>query len=160
MPQYANSGTNSLTLNPVSPIGLQVGDEAYVLGTTPLVPGQSQKATDSNVVFEAVAIGERSLAVTFQARPGGGSPPAIQVQVNASANPGAAEIDIQDAAIDADGAYLTPTGSASYKLTTWTQNDAIFTAWAEISPEVGRFSSLKIVANPNAVSFAAKYVYV
>jgi hypothetical protein len=83
------------------------------------------------------------------------------VQVFASANPGAAEIDVQDAAIDADGAYVTSSNTA-YKLTTWTQvgGSGLYTAWAEFQPEGGRFISLKVIANPNGVNFIAKVSYI
>jgi hypothetical protein len=160
MTQYANSGLETLAVNPVAPVGLAPGDEVYVFGTKVYVPGEVAKPNDTNVQFETVVVDERSIAVTLMPRPGGGSPPAIIVQVSTNANPGAAEIDIQDAAVDADGAYETPTGSTAYKITTFTQENAIWTAFAEISPAIGRFITLLIVANPNAVAWTAKICYV
>ena len=162
MPQYANNLAGNLTVNPVLPAALLPGDEAYLFGTAVLTPGQSQKPNDANVQFEVVTVNERSIAVCLVSRPGGGAAPGIMVQVFANANPGAAEIDVQDAAVDADGAYLTPSGNTAYKLTTWTQlgNSGIYTAFAELEPETGPFVTLKVIANPNAVSFWAKVKYV
>ena len=164
MGAYASSGSNSLVPNSVLPACLWPGDEIYVLGlsyvlATGPTPGQILAPNDSNVLFEAVTIGERSLAVALAPRPGGGAPPGLMVQVTANADPGASEIDIQDSAVDADGAYLTPAG-ASYKLTAWTNNGAVYTAWAEFQPESGPFVSLKVVLNPNTVKFTAKLKYV
>jgi hypothetical protein len=164
MGKYTNSGTNTLALNPTLPTCLYPGDYKYVWGTSVAsgsspTPGQIQTPNDTNINFESPAVASRSLAVALAPRPGGGAPPGVIVQVNASGNPGAAEVDIQDAAIDADGAYLTPTNS-SYKLTSWTQNGGVWTAWAELQPESGNFVSLKLVANPNAVNFTAKIIYV
>lgn len=159
MPQYATSNTGQLTANTAPPTVLWPGDEFYPFGTTPFVPGQQQKPTDANVAFEAVTLNERSISCALAPRPGGGAPPGIMVQVFASAAPGAAEIDVQDSAVDADGAYLTPT-NVNFKLTTWTQNGSVFTAWAELEPEAGAFVSLKVIANPNGVNFWAKIKYV
>lgn len=161
MPQYANNGLGNLAINGVLPAVLWPGDEIYPFGTTPLVPGQSQKPNDSNVQFEAVNLNERSIAAALAPRPGGGAAPGVMVQVFASANPGAAEIDVQDAAVDADGVYQTPTGNAAYKLTTWTaMGNGQYTSFAELVPETGPFVSLKVIANPNAVNFWAKLKYV
>lgn len=165
MPAYATSNTDNLTLNTTPATAIQPGDEVYVLGTSFVAasgptPGQIQAPNDTNVIFESVTVGERSIAVALAPRPAGGAAPGIMVQVNANGNPGAAEIDVQDSAIDADGCYLTPTSSTAYKLTTWTQNGAVWTAWAELQPEGARFVSLKVVANPNTVKFTAKIAYV
>lgn len=160
MPAYANSGLETLTLNPVLPTVLFPGDEVYVFGTMVYVPGRSQKPDDSNVQFEAVTLDERSIAVALAPRPGGGAVPGVMVQVVANANPGAAEIDVQDAAVDADAAYLTQTTSTAYKLTTWTQEGAVWVSTTQLQPEGGHFITLLVVANPNAVSFTAKIIYV
>src|SRR5208283_75614 len=161
MPPYATSGTNSLALNSQLPSLLWPGDDLYLFGTSPGNPGAIPKANDTNVITEVVAVGERSIACQLCPRPGGGYPPGCLVQVIANANPGAAEIDVQDAAIDADGAYITPTGSAAYKITTWTQigGSANYLGTTELVPEAGRFISLKVIANPNGVSFTAKISY-
>ena len=165
MPQYANSGLGTLTLNPVPPTVLLPGDETYLFGTVGAVPipGISQKPNDSNVVTEAVTVNERSIAIQLGPRPGGGAPPGLMVQVIASANPGAAEIDVQDAAVDADGAYLTQTTSAAYKMTVWTalgDGSGRYISTTQLQPEGGRFISLKVIANPNGVTFTAKVIYV
>lgn len=159
MPAYQTSGGETLTVNPVAPVGLAPGDEVYVFGTKTYVPGEVQKPNDANVQFEAVQVDERSIAVALQPRPGGGSPPALMVQVSANGNPGSAEIDVQDAAVDADAAYQTP-NNAAYKITTFTQEGAIWTGYTELLNELGRFVTLLIVANPNGVSWTAKIVYV
>jgi hypothetical protein len=83
------------------------------------------------------------------------------VQVIASANPGLAEIDVQDAAVDADGAYLTQTTSAAYKMTVWTAlPNGTYISTTQLQPEGGRFISLKVILNPNGVTFTAKLAYV
>src|SRR5277367_6079133 len=98
MPAYNTSGGKTLTRNPIPPSCLWPGDELYVFGTSALVPGSPQKATDDTVAFETVTVNERSIAVCMAPRAGGGYPPTLMVQVSTNANPGAAEIDIQDAA--------------------------------------------------------------
>jgi len=160
LPQYQNSGLETMALNPILPTVLLPGDETYVFGTMVYTPGQSQKPNDSNVVFEAVTLDERSIAVTLAPRPGGGTPPGVMVQIVANANPGVAEIDVQDAAVDADGAYETQTTSTAYKLTVWTQEGAVWISTTQLQPEGGHFITLLVVANPNAVSFTAKIIYV
>lgn len=162
MGQYATSGSNNRTLNTALPTGLVPGGECYVFGTVTATPGVSPAPNDTNVQFEAVTVGERSLSVALGSRPGGGAAPGISVQVNASGNPGAAEIDVQTSPVDADGAYQTPTGSAAYKITTWTGplSDGSYTAFAELQPLADRFASLKVIANPNTVKFTGKIVYI
>lgn len=172
MPKYATSGSGSLVPNSVLPAVMSPGDHVYVWGTSvaagnPPTPGQIQAPNDYNVIKEVVVAGERSIAVALNARPGGGTPASVIVQITASANPGAAEIDVQDAAIDADGAYITPVplggGTNPWKINSWTGplGDGVsYTAWAELSPEIGPFTTLKCISNPNGVNFAAKYIYV
>lgn len=159
MGQYATSGTSNVTLNPVLPAAMWPGDGVYVWGTNS-VPGTIPAPNDANVQFEAVAVGERSLAVALAPRPGGGSAAGIAVIVQANANPGVMEVDIQNAPIDADGIYLTP--SATYKLTVWTGPDAdgSYFSIAELQPESDNFVSLKCITNPNGVNLKAKIVYV
>jgi len=162
MPAYANSGLGTMTVNPIVPTVLYPGDEKYVFGTSPNNPGQISTPNDSNVITEAVVAGERSIAVALAPRPGGGAVPGVMVQVIASANPGAAEIDVQDAAVDADGAYLTQTTSTAYKMTVWTAlgGSGQYISTTQLQPEGGHFITLKVIANPNAVTFTAKIVYV
>lgn len=160
MPQYTNSGLETLAVNPTLPVVLWPGDEAYQFGTTPIVPGQSQKPTDANVQFEVVALDERSIAVALAPRPGGGGPGGVEVRVFANANPGAAEIDVQVANVDADGAYTTPSGSAAYKITVWTQEGNQWVGAADLQPLGAQFMTLLVVANPNGVSFWSKVTYV
>lgn len=162
---YATSQMGTLTRNPVPPSVLFPGDYKYVLGLSVAVgavptPGAIQTPNDDNVITEAFAVGNRSLAVTLATRPGGGGPPGCMVQITASADPGASEIDIQDAAVDADAAYLTPSSNTSYKITAWTLNGGVYTAWSEFQPESGGFITLKCIANPNGVKFSAKVMYV
>lgn len=160
MPAYLTSGTNNLTLNPTPPSALYPGDQIYLFGTGPGAQGGNSLPDDTAVGFEAVQVGERSIACQLVDMPMR-SPGGVHVMVLASANPGAAEIDVQDAAMDADGAYLTQTTSTAYKITTWTQVGAsgVYIGTTELQPEGGRFISLKVIANPNAVSFKAKLSY-
>lgn len=160
MPQYATSGSLSLVPNTTLPACLWPGDEAYLFGTATLVPGSPQKPTDATVAFETVAVGERSIAANLAPRPGGGSPAGVEVRVFANANPGAAEVDVQIANVDADGAYTTPSGSAAYKITVWTQIGAVWVGAADLQPLGAPFMTLNVVANPNAVKFWAKATYV
>lgn len=167
MGQYANSGTGLMTLNPVIPAALWPGDSAWLFGTAqaagqPPTPGQIQAPNDTNVVPEAAAVGERSLACSLASRPGGGAAPGVSVLVIASGNPGVMEVDVQTSPRDCDGAYLTPTGSSAYQLTTWTgpQPDGTYFAWTELEPLSDVFLSLKVITNPNTVKLAAKVNYV
>lgn len=156
---YQTSGTGNLTLNPTLPSVLWPGDAVYLFGTGPGAQGGNSLPDDTTVGFEARAVGDRSLAVCLAPRPAGGAPPGVHVEVIANANPGAAEIDVQDAAIDGDGHYLTQSTSTAYKITTWTQVGANWIGSTQLQPEGGRFISLKVIANPNAVSFKAKLSY-
>jgi hypothetical protein len=164
MPQYNQSGTLSMVPNPVLPTVLYPGDDKYLFGTAVYVPGQQQTPTDANVQFEAVNVGERSIAVALASRPGGGAPPGVIVQVTCNANPGVAEVDVQDAAQDSDGAYQTNagTGAAAWKITAFTgpNLDGSYTGWTELQPEGPRFMSLKVILNPNNVTMKAKVSYV
>ena len=164
MPKYNDSGTNNQTLNPVLPTALYPGDDKYVWGLSynPAVgptPGQIQTPNDSNVLPEAVATGDASIAVNLVSRLGG-SAPGVIVQITTESNPGASEFDIQDSAVDADGAYITPNTNPNYKITTWTNNGAYWTANVEFQPEGGRFMRLKCVTNANGGTFQAKVSYV
>lgn len=151
-------------LNP--PPALEQGGDRYLFGTTVAAgtgptPGVVQAPNDANVVTEAAATGVLSQQVHLCPRANGGAPGVI-VQVIASADPGAAEVDIQDAAIDITGAYLTP-NNAAYKLTVWTamaDGTGRYMSYTELQPEGTRFMRLKVVANPNAVTWIAKVVYV
>lgn len=151
-------------LNP--PPSLLPGDERYLFGTTVAAgtgptPGVVQSPSDANVVTEAAATGVLSQQVHLAPRANGGAP-GVMVQVIASADPGAAEVDIQDAAIDITGAYLVP-NNASYKLTVWTamaDGTGRYMCYTELQPEGAKFLRLKVVANPNAVTWIAKIVYV
>lgn len=160
MPQYATSGSLSLVPNTTPPACLWPGDEAYQFGTSAFVPGNPQKPTDATVQFETVTVAERSIAVNLANRPGGGSPAGVEVRVFANANPGAAEIDVQIANVDADGAYTTPSGSAAYKITVWTQEGNQWVGAADLQPLGAPFMTLNVVANPNAVKFWSKVTYV
>ena len=161
---YATSGTGNLTNNTVLPASLYPGDTVYLWGTSfvagqPPTPGIVQAPNDSNVQFESPAVGSRSLSAALAPRPGGGAPTGISVLVVASANPGAAEVDVQVSPSDSDGSYLTPANA--YKLTTWTAGaNGQFFAWAELQPVGDQFVSLKLISNPNTVKFTAKLNYV
>lgn len=164
MPQYNGSGTGSTTPNTVLPAALLPGDSAYLFGTsvaagTPPAPGQIAQPNDANVIGEIVTAGEASIAVNLARLPNA-APAGAAVQIIASANPGVCEIDIQNAHIDADGAYLTPTNT-TYQITTWTATGTgTYTAWAEFQAEGGTFMRLKCISNPNAVTFIAKVLNV
>lgn len=167
MPQYNTSGTGNLTLNPIIPACLWPGDEVWLFGTSfaagqPPTPGIIQTPNDSNVNFEAAAVGEASISASLASRPGGGSPSGASVLVMANANPGVMEVDVQLAPMDADGAYLLPT-AASYKINSWTGPvgpNAYYFAWAEFQPLGDVFVRLKVITNPNGVKLAAKLNYV
>ncbi len=165
MPPYATSGTENQTLNTTPATALWPGDQVYVLGTSfvagqPPTPGIIQAPNDTNVQFEAVTIDERTIAVALAPRPGGGAPPGVMVQVTADSNPGVAEIDVEDAAIDADGAYELNTSSTAYKITTFTQEGTVWTGWTQLQPEGAGFITLRVVLNPNSSKWKAKIVYV
>lgn len=162
MPAYNTSNSKSLTLNPIAPAALWPGDEVYQFGTAAFVPGNPQKPTDATVQFETVTVNERSIAACLAPRPGGGTASGVEVRIFANANPGAAEIDVQISNVDADGAYTTPTGSAAYKITVWTQigGTNVWVGGADFQPLGADFMTLLVVANPNAVSFWSKAKYV
>ena len=162
MPPYPGvQGATVPVKSNACPLVLTPGDSCYMFGVLASTATQLP-VNDTNVAFETVTAGERSISIQLAPRAGGGAPPGIMVQVIANANPGAAEIDVQDAAVDADGCYLTNTSSTAYKLTTWTQlgSTGTYVAWTELQPEGAQFISLLCVANPNAVKFTAKAVYV
>lgn len=167
MGQYNGANTGSMLPNTVLPATLYPGDDCYVFGTSFTAaagptPGQIQAPNDTNVLFETCAVGACSLAVNLASRPGGGNAPGVIIQVTASANPGVMEVDVQDAGQDSDGAYILPSGSTAYKITTWQGPllDGSYTAWAELQPEGARFLRLKVITNPNAVKLKAKVSYV
>jgi hypothetical protein len=159
MPYYATGGSNSQTPNTVLPTVLQPGDEKYVFGTVganPL-PGISQNPNDSNVVAEAAVAGGASIAVQLGPRPGGGATPGLSVYVTSSTNPGSSEIDIQEADVDADGAYSLVTSTS--KITTWTQVGALWVATIDISSVVGRFVRAYIKTLGTGGNWTVKFTY-
>ena len=158
MPAYATSGTQTLTRNPVLPTVLYPGDEKYVWGTSPNNPGQISTPNDDNVVFETVAAASRSIAVTLAPRPGGGAPGLI-IQISANGNPGDLIVLVQESAVDADGAYITPS-PAVYTVSAWTQNGGVYTATVELQPDGAGFITLLCSANPGPVKLTAKIRYV
>lgn len=167
MGKYNDSGTGNNTLNPIIPASLWPGDEAYVWGTSfvagqPPTPGIQQAPNDTNVQFEAVAVGSRSLAVALAPRPGGGAPAGIAVLIVANGNPGVMEVDVENAPADADGIYEVPS-AAAYKITTWNGPigpNGYYNAYAELQPAGDRFVSLECITNPNSVKLTAKISYV
>jgi hypothetical protein len=115
------------------------------------------------VQFEAAAVGEASIAANMASRPGGGAAPGASVLIMLNGNPGVMEVDIQTSPMDADGAYLLPTGSGVYKITGWTGPVGpknYYFAWAELEPLSDVFMRIKVITNPNNVLIAAKVNYV
>ena len=164
MPPYPGL-TGSLVPSPIVPTVLYPGDNKYLWGTSVAsgaapTPGQQQAPTDANAVFEAVSVSEASIAFSLAAYDR--RTPGLSLVLIANANPGAAEIDIQDASIDADGAYVAQTTSTAYKVTSFAQvgTSAYYIATVELQPSGAPFTRLFMVANPNAVSWLAKVVYV
>jgi hypothetical protein len=155
LPIYNGSGSNSLTRNPVPPTVLYPGDSKYLFGVSPNTPGTISTPNDDNVEAETLVDGNASIAICLAPRPGGGAPPGLMVQVFMTADPGAAEVDVQDAAVDADGAYITVD-----QITVFTNNGSVYVAWTELEPEAGAFIRVACVLNPNAVSMVVKATYV
>jgi hypothetical protein len=167
MPQYATNGTGNLTPNTALPAVIFPGDEVWLFGTSfvagqPPTPGIIQAPNDSNVQFEAGAVGEASIAACMAERPGGGAGAGASVLVMLNGNPGIMEVDVQLAPMDADGAYLLP-AAAAYKINTWTGPvgpQGYYFAWTELQPLGDQFMRLKVITNPNAVGIAAKVNYI
>jgi hypothetical protein len=83
------------------------------------------------------------------------------VEIVFSANPGVFEVDIEEAAIDAESSYLLNSSSTAYKITVATARpDGTYVAWAELQPQGGAFLRLNMVALANVVTTKAKVVYV
>jgi hypothetical protein len=83
------------------------------------------------------------------------------VEIVFSANPGVFEVDIEEAAIDAESSYLLNSSSTAYKITAATARpDGTYVAWAELQPQGGAFLRLNMVALANVVTTKAKVVYV
>lgn len=157
MPAYSTSGSDSFVPDPVPPIALGPGDSCYMFGVGPAT--MTQDVTDANVLPETVVVGERSIAITCTARPGGGAPAGLIIQLFANGNPGGIEVDLQDAGVNAEGFYETPLNAAN-KITVWTQEGANWVSYAEFQPEAGKFNTLLVVALPNAVKIWAKASYI
>lgn len=148
-------------LNP--PPVLSPGDERYLWGTSVAAgvsptPGQQQAPTDANVVGETLVVGVKSQQVTLTPVPGRVA--GAMVQIVFSGNPGAFEVDVEEAAVDDTNKYILNATSAAYKIVAATaMADGKYVAWAELQPQGGRFLRLGLVALANVVTVTGKVIY-
>ena len=108
--------------------------------------GESLLVFDAETPAPPQASAQAALASAFD-----NTAPSISVEISFSGDPGAFEIDIQDADTDADKFYQTiPAGGVISAVS------ANFTARTELVPIKGRFVRLKLVTRTNAVALTAK----
>ena len=143
--------------SPLSPLAMGPGDWVFVIGKKSATATQSP-ATDATVTYETPVAPYASIAIT-SGRKEAGYAPSLSVQILFNANPGAFNVQLQEADTDADGCYITPSNSA-FTMTTSTQIQAsgIYVVRADLVPLGGRFQRLFIPTNgnPNAVGMIAK----
>jgi hypothetical protein len=155
MPSYpGTSGTFVPAASNLSPIALQKGESAYVLGVLASTATQLP-VNEGNVAFEAApaVASQASIAVNLQPTEGASPPPMVTVEIRYNGAPGASEqIEIQEADTDADAWFITPT-NAAYTVTSFNANNV---ARVDLSPTGGKFMRVKRTKGANAVGCTVK----
>lgn len=112
-----------------------------------LYPGQIVLAFDA----EQPAAPQASKAFAIPTPMIGNHPPAINVDIEFSADPGVFQLDVQEAEEDENASYMTVPSAGSL-----TTVDANFRSRADIFPFVGKFIRLNLVSRTNAVNLTAR----
>lgn len=154
------------------PTALYPGDYKYLFGTSYVVatgptPGQIQPPTDANGVYEnltaPIAAAGVAASIAAQLVPSSGRVPGAMVQLVWPADPGAFTCLVQEAAINQEGMFLLPTGSAAYTInaaTAMADGTGRYTAWAQFQPDSGMLLRLKFTALPGSKLVLGKLLYV
>jgi len=154
MPAYPGAaGAFAPAASNLSPIALQRGEGAYVLGQ--LAAGATQLPVDDhNVTFEAAPAGASVASIACDIQGEDAMPaPGIFVEVHTNGAPGAGEsIAVQEADTDADGFYVTPS-AAPYTLSSFNANNV---ARSDLIPTGGRFVRVLRTKGANAVGATVK----
>jgi hypothetical protein len=143
---------------------LAPGDSAYVFGVAPAGQGSSNAIDDTNVLGEepVAILPAASASVAIIALPKG-PPPMITVDiafvdlvggVQVPSAPGVFEIDVQEADVNCDADFITPTVTTTYFITAVIA--ATQRARADFSPIGGNFVRLLIKSLTNDVEVIAK----
>jgi hypothetical protein len=155
MPFYPGA-SGATTPTAQVPSSIYAGGWAYLFGVPTI---SNEPPGDSNISGETPTAGEASVAVALAPAMIGSIVRNVGVQLLFSANPGAFNIQVQEADTDADGFYLTP-AAAAYTITAATEigSTGKYVARADLGAIGSQFIRLFCDANPNAVSIVAKVV--
>jgi hypothetical protein len=136
------------------PRALYPGTSAYLFGTRKTA--QLPPASD-NVSFETPGAGQASIPVDMGSQGGANVSivPNVGLELIFNANPGAFNIQVQEADTDADGCFITP-APAAFTITAATQVGAFWVARVDLGTIGSGLVRLLCSANPNAVGILAK----
>lgn len=155
MPAYPGApGAIVPVTSNVSGFALNPGDSAFLVGV--LAAGATQlPIQDNNVDFEEAPVGMVSISACIAGRKEAGSAPAVSLQLIFEIDPGAFNVQLQEASTDADGCYLTPS-AAAFTITSATNTGGKFVAFVDDIPTGGRFLRILVKLNPNDADLIAK----
>lgn len=155
MPNYpgvANATVPSYPSPANLPRAISQGDSIYLFGLQSNAD-KSIPISDMNVVGETPAPPQASIAVGIPPAAGVNGPqPAISVEIGFSGPPGAFNVQIQEADVDADASYITPS-NAAYTMTVVTAQNK---ARADLTTGAGKFIRILLSSRANLVAMTAK----
>lgn len=135
---------------------LRRGSRGYFFGTR---TNPAQPLGDGNITAEIPTVGESSIefCLAKDEKDGSGIYPNVGIELLFSANPGAFNIQLQEADTPADGLYITPTPNA-FTITAVAQvgNTGFYAARVDLGTIGSRFIRLFVSALANAVGLIAK----
>jgi hypothetical protein len=108
--------------------------------------------TATSIAAEQPTAPQASTQISLQPERSQGAP-GVTFEIWFTAAPGAFEVDIQTAIEDVDSSYVTPTGSAAYKVTAVSANQY---ASSDLIPVGERFNRALIVSRTNAVGIVVR----
>jgi len=155
MPNYPGVASATVPAYPSPanlPRGLMQGDSIYLFGLQANAD-KSIPISDMNVVGEQPAPPQASIAAGMGPVAGMNGPqPAYSIEIGFSGAPGAFSVQVQEADVDADASYITPS-NAAYTMTVVTAQNK---ARADLTTGAGKFIRVLLASRANAVTMTAK----
>lgn len=151
MPFYPGVALATNVNSTPPPYCLSPGDSFYLLGT----PTNTRRSIGpDNVTGETPIAGQASDRVAI-AHLHPSIVPNVGVELIFSANPGAFNLQLQEADSDADGLFITPS-PAAFTITSATLVGALYVARVDVGTFGSRFIRMLCSLNPNAVAIIAR----
>jgi len=154
MPAYP--GAAGAFSSPSSPNLVVSGQPVWLFGTPAATLTQLPMVNDADVAFEAVTVGEASIAFTLPgSRDFPSIVPNIGFEIDFNGNPGAISIQIQESDTDGDGFYITPS-PAAFTITAVSLVNGRYIARVDIGTFGARFGRLLVSSFANAATVKMK----